>query len=170
MAAGSGSGDGLLGWLVGGLVVGAIVLGALVGAYAIGYDRGQDSVQTSASHSPPPAPPPPPAATTTTATGGGDVAAGKKLFVSDACASCHSLNGTEGVGPTMKGLAGRKVSLDNGTTVTADTAYIERSIVDPDAQIVAGFQKGVMSSAVSSFDFASKPADVAALVAFLETQ
>jgi cytochrome c2 len=157
------SGDGLHRWLLGGLVVGAIVLGLLVAAYEIGYNRGQDANQPSAA--------PPPAETTeTTATEADAAAAGKELFVSDGCSSCHSLNGSAGVGPTVTGLAGSQVELTDGSTVTADASYLTNSILDADAQIVAGYQKGVMSAAVGSFDFANRPDDVAALVAFMESQ
>ncbi len=35
-----------------------------------------------------------------------DVAAGKKAFAQ--CAACHSINGTAGAGPTLKGVVGSK--------------------------------------------------------------
>ena len=41
--------------------------------------------------------------------------------------------------------------------------------VDPDAQVVKGFQKGIMSSAIASFGLSSKPADVRALVAYIKS-
>lgn len=166
------SGDGLLRWLVGGLVAGAILLGLLVGAYAIGYHRGQDKAEAAAAK-PKPARPAPPETTTTPTTpaaGGSSAARGKALFVSDGCSGCHSVDGGAGAGPTIKGLAGSQVQLSDGSTVTADDAYLERSITDPDAQIVKGFQKGIMSGATASFDLAAKPQDVAALVAYIKTQ
>jgi hypothetical protein len=57
--------------------------------------------------------------------------------------------------------------LDDGTSVTADDAYLTRSIDDPDAQIVAGFQRGVMSSVIrpGSVD----AADTRALVAYIDS-
>ncbi len=54
--------------------------------------------------------------------------------------------------------------------MTADAAYIEQSITDPDAQIVKGYQPGIMSAAVAGFDLSAKPDDVQALVAFIEAQ
>jgi cytochrome c oxidase subunit 2 len=98
------------------------------------------------------------------------VARGKQLFASDSCSGCHSLSGGTGAGPALNGLAGTKVSLDNGQTVTADDAYIERSITDPDAQISKGFQRGIMSGAVAGLSLASKPDDVRALVAYIKSQ
>lgn len=40
------------------------------------------------------------------------------------CLSCHSTDGSSGVGPTWKGLAGSAVRLANGSTVTADGEYL----------------------------------------------
>lgn len=97
------------------------------------------------------------------------VARGKLLYEEDACSGCHSLDGTTGAGPTWKGLAGSKVTLANGQTVTADAGYLTRSIVDPNAQIVKGFHGGIMPPAILGFGLASKPADVRALVAFIES-
>lgn len=167
--AASSSGDGLGRWLVGGLVVGAVMLGLLVGAYEIGYNRGQHAGGSAA----PPATTalPPPASGTGTGGGrGGTAAQGQSLFTADGCSSCHSLDGTNGVGPTLKGLAGSTVTLSDGSTTTANDAYLARSITDPDAQIVQGFQKGVMAAAISSFGLTGKPQDVAALVAFIKAQ
>lgn len=175
--AASAQSDGLGRWLVGGLAVGAVVLVLMVAAYAIGYNRGQDSGSSAAPTTTTPAPPAPTTSTTSTTTtttaapgAAGDAAVGEKLFVSDGCSGCHSLDGTPGAGPTVKGLAGSQVSLSDGTTVTADDAYLAKAIEDPDAQIVQGFQKGIMSGAISSFGLSNKPADVAALVAYIEAQ
>lgn len=60
------------------------------------------------------------------------------------CLACHSLDGTTIVGPTWQGLFGSQVDLADGTTATADEAYILNSIVDPNSQVVAGFPQGVM--------------------------
>ncbi len=65
--------------------------------------------------------------------------AGEKLFQSLACHNCHLLNGT-GRGPSLKGLYGSTVHLDNGQTVLADEAYVRESILRPGARITAGYQ------------------------------
>lgn len=172
--------DGLWRWLAGGLVGGGIVLGLLIAAYAIGYHRGQHHPHATAAAGAQPAPTTSTTATTTTtapsASGGpvpvtaALVARGKSLFQSDGCSGCHSLSGAVGAGPTFKGLAGSTVTLATGQTVGADDAYLERSIADPDAQVVKGFQKGLMSAAISSYGLAGKPADIQALVAFIKSQ
>lgn len=60
------------------------------------------------------------------------------------CLACHSLDGTTIVGPTWQGLFGSQVELTDGTTVTADENYLHNSIADPNAQVVVGFQPGIM--------------------------
>lgn len=178
-----GSSDGLWRWLVGGLVGGAVLLGLLVAAYAIGYHRGEHHGRPTTAAPATTAPPAPAAPATTAAattapattaapppSSAQAVARGRKLYESDACAGCHTLDGSASSGPTFKGLAGSRVALADGSTVTADDAYLERSITDPDAQIVKGYQSGIMSAAVSGFDFGAKAADVSALVAFIDAQ
>lgn len=72
-------------------------------------------------------------------------------------------------GPTWKGLAGSRVALTNGKTVTATVGYLTRHIVEPDAMTVSGYTRGVMAQAIESFDLKDKPADVQALVAFIQS-
>lgn len=55
------------------------------------------------------------------------------------CVSCHSLDGSPGVGPTWQGVYGREEPLDDGTVVIVDDAYIRESIYEPNAKIVEGF-------------------------------
>src|ERR1017187_7353815 len=59
------------------------------------------------------------------------------------CLTCHSIDGQESIGPTLKGIYGRKEKMADGSTITADDAYLREAIVDPDAKIVNGFD-GVM--------------------------
>jgi mono/diheme cytochrome c family protein len=73
---------------------------------------------------------------------------GKGLYTSLGCQGCHSLDGSKSTGPTFKGLSGSKVQLTNGKTVTADDKYLLDSIIDPDLDIVKGYQPGVMTSVV----------------------
>lgn len=64
---------------------------------------------------------------------------GETISKSKGCASCHGSDGQGGVGPTWIDLPGSAVELADDTTVTADDAYLLRSILEPDAEIVAGF-------------------------------
>lgn len=174
------SSDGLWRWLVGGLVAGGVILGLLIAAYAVGYHHGQHHARTAAST--PPATtttaPTTTAATTTAPTPAAApvpvtaalVAQGKSLYQSDGCSACHSLSGSAGAGPSFKGLAGSTVTLATGQSATADDAYLERSIADPDAQIVKSYRAGIMPAAIASYGLASKPDDIRALVAFIKSQ
>jgi cytochrome c oxidase subunit 2 len=65
--------------------------------------------------------------------------AGGKLFADLACNTCHRPD-AQGRGPVLENLFGNTVALQNGTTVTADEAYVRESILTPSAKIVAGFQ------------------------------
>ncbi len=55
-------------------------------------------------------------------------------------------------GPGWGGLYGHEVTLADGSTVTADDAYLARSITDPDAEVVKGYEPGVMPSFAEDFD------------------
>jgi cytochrome c oxidase subunit 2 len=67
------------------------------------------------------------------------VAAGEKLFAEKACNTCHLGDG-KGRAPSLNGVYGAKVLLVDGSTVTADDAYVRESILTPNAKIVAGYQ------------------------------
>lgn len=82
------------------------------------------------------------------------------------CLVCHTTNGSAAAGPTFAGLAGSRVTLADGTTVTADDAYLKRSILDPEAQTVAGFPKGLMATLVPPNSITTLQAD--AIVAYLD--
>lgn len=75
---------------------------------------------------------------------------GTTLFTQLGCQGCHSINGAAGVGPALNDSYYRAVKLDNGETVTADDTYMRAAILQPDAQIVEGYQAGIMSSGITS--------------------
>jgi cytochrome c oxidase subunit II len=64
--------------------------------------------------------------------------AGQQLFQNLGCSTCHLVD-ERGTGPPLVGLYGSEVLLASGETVIADAQYIRRSIIDPNAQIVAGY-------------------------------
>jgi mono/diheme cytochrome c family protein len=170
--------DGLWRWLVGGLVGGGIILGLLVATYAIGYDRGRHHPLPGSANA---AAPVSSTATATTGSTTGQttlgsvpatpalVARGQQLYTADGCSACHSLNGTPGVGPSLKGLTASTVKLVNGQIVSADDTYLEQAITNPDAQIADGYKTGIMPAAIAAFALNDKPDDVRALVAFIKS-
>ena len=102
-------------------------------------------------------------------TGGPLVARGRTLDQADGCVGCHSLDGTRLTGPSWKGLADSRVELSNGKTVIASDAYLTRHIVEPNALTVQGYPGQVMSQAIESLALKHRPADVRALVAFIDS-
>lgn len=66
--------------------------------------------------------------------------AGADLYQRLGCVQCHSTDGSPGLGPTYKEMYGRQVKLADGSAVVADENYVRESILDPQAQVVAGFQ------------------------------
>jgi cytochrome c oxidase, subunit II len=63
-----------------------------------------------------------------------------KLISQRLCQSCHSFDGSQGIGPTWKGLFGSERILADGKRVLADENYIRESILQPGEKIVKGFQ------------------------------
>jgi cytochrome c oxidase subunit 2 len=63
---------------------------------------------------------------------------GQKLFTQMGCITCHRSDGT-GRGPTLTGLFGKPVSLEDGRTLTADENYIRQCILNSRDQVVKGF-------------------------------
>ncbi|MGD8488968.1 MAG: cytochrome c oxidase subunit II [Anaerolineae bacterium] len=64
---------------------------------------------------------------------------GEQLSRNNGCLSCHSIDGSVMVGPTWLGLYGSERPLDDGSSVVADEAYLRTSILEPQSQIVEGF-------------------------------
>lgn len=88
---------------------------------------------------------------------------GEQLFVQNGCQGCHSLDGTDGVGPTHQNLFGRTETMQDGSTVTVDSAYVHESIVNPSDRIVEGYQPVMVP-----YDYLSE-AEIASIIAYLRT-
>ncbi len=65
---------------------------------------------------------------------------GEVLAEGQGCLQCHTTDGTSASGPTWKGLAGSTRPLESGEEVVADEAYLFNSIVDPNSQVVEGYE------------------------------
>ncbi len=94
--------------------------------------------------------------------GAASVAMGEQLARSNGCAGCHGANFGGGAGPSLVGLAGSEVTLADGSTLVADTAYLTRAIADPSADIVADYNLRMPANGLSD-------AEIADIVAFIET-
>lgn len=89
---------------------------------------------------------------------------GEELMEHSGCLACHSLDGTPKVGPTLKGLFGRKVVLSDGKSLIADESYIRESILEPNAKLVQGFPP-----VMPTFQGILKEDDITAIIAYLKT-
>jgi cytochrome c oxidase subunit 2 len=72
---------------------------------------------------------------------------GLTLMKTNACFSCHTQDGSRLVGPSFKGLMGRKETvLENGKEleVVVDRDYVINSIKEPNSEIVKGYQPNLM--------------------------
>lgn len=79
---------------------------------------------------------------------------GAELLKIKGCVACHTTDGTPRVGPTFKGIFGRKGTVVTGGTerdVVVDEEYLRKSILEPAADLVKGFppimppQKGLIT-------------------------
>jgi cytochrome c oxidase subunit 2 len=76
-----------------------------------------------------------------TATSGGDLAeTGRAVASRRGCFSCHTIDGQPHIGPSWAGLYASDVKLSDGRVVRADEAYLTKSMMDPQADIVAGYE------------------------------
>lgn len=64
---------------------------------------------------------------------------GRQVAVRHGCFACHTVDGRRHLAPSFGGLYGREVRFTDGSTRIADAAYLTESMMDPRAQIVAGF-------------------------------
>jgi cytochrome c oxidase subunit 2 len=74
---------------------------------------------------------------------------GLVILKKNACTGCHSIDGSKIVSTSFKGLYGKTEKVvTNGKerTVTVDDDYLRASVFDPDKDLVAGYQKGIMKT------------------------
>jgi len=89
---------------------------------------------------------------------------GRELAERAGCLGCHSTDGSAKIGPSFRGLFGRRVTLAGGTAVTADEEYIRESILDPGAKVVEGFP-----NIMPTFKTILSGEEVSSIVAYLKT-
>ncbi len=89
---------------------------------------------------------------------------GAQVAQDSGCLSCHSVDGSSLVGPSWLGLYGSERQLEDGSTVVADEAYVRHSILDPQAQVVAGYPN-VMPAAYTGLS----DEDIQALVEYIKS-
>ncbi len=90
--------------------------------------------------------------------------AGAKLFVQRGCKQCHSVDGTGGIGPTLKGIFGHEQVLRDGGRARVDEDYLRESILDPQAKVVAGYDP-----VMPTFKGRIKDREIVALIEYVKT-
>jgi cytochrome c oxidase subunit II len=88
---------------------------------------------------------------------------GRQLFGKLQCITCHYTEAGNRA-PVLEGLFGRKVQLQDGSTVLADEAYIRESILVPTAKVRAGFRP-----IMPSFEGQVSQDDLIKLVAYIKS-
>jgi cytochrome c oxidase subunit 2 len=71
--------------------------------------------------------------------GGSMASSGADLFQSLGCVTCHRAD-AQGRGPSLVGVFGKPVLLEDGRTVVADENYVRESIMSPAAKVVNGYK------------------------------
>jgi cytochrome c oxidase subunit II len=91
-----------------------------------------------------------------------EVSRGRAIAEDVGCMACHSTGTDAKIGPGWGGIWGTEVELADGRMVTVDEEYLRRSIVDPGADVVAGYQLSMPRVPLSD-------EEVDALVAYLRS-
>lgn len=89
---------------------------------------------------------------------------GQELFTKSGCMQCHSVTGTPGIGPTLKAIWGTEVELADGSRVLVDENYIRSSVINPQGQIVKGFQP-----VMPTFSGRLKDKEILAIAKYIES-
>ncbi|MBW6535479.1 MAG: cytochrome c oxidase subunit II [Mariniphaga sp.] len=95
-------------------------------------------------------------------------ATGRRIMQNIGCFACHTIDGNKLVGPTFKGIWGATHTVTTGREkreVEVDEEYIRRSIYDPNADVVEGFNRGLMLS----YEGQLSDEDVENIIEYLKT-
>ena len=98
-----------------------------------------------------------------TAAASDPLARGRELAQSKACAGCHTVDGSAGVGPTWKGLFGKQENLEGGGTFQVDEAFLREFIRNPQSRDIRGFPNVMPPVPLTD-------AELDALVAYIKAQ
>ena len=76
----------------------------------------------------------------------GDIALGRELYLQYGCAVCHwdPSKGQNAAAPSLFGIYGERVRLEDGRTVKRDEAYMYRAVHDSIDEIVKGYRPEMM--------------------------
>ena len=89
---------------------------------------------------------------------------GEKIFNAMACITCHSTDGSNSHGPSLKAVAGSlRPIVGTKEKVLADDAYLRESILSPNSKVVQGFPPNYMPP------FKLKENELKSLVLYIKT-
>ena len=89
---------------------------------------------------------------------------GEELFLARQCVSCHTVDGTPAMGPTLAGIFGKRQKLIDGREVVVDIPYLRRSLIDPQADVVPGY-----AATMLNYKDVLSEKEIAALIAYIRT-
>jgi cytochrome c oxidase subunit II len=91
---------------------------------------------------------------------------GKLQWERKGCSTCHSIDGSRiaSGGPSWKGIWGKMEKLNNGQTVLVDADYVQESMMQPSAKVVAGFEP-----IMPTFQGLLRPHEIQGLMAFIKS-
>ncbi|MGA9520163.1 MAG: cytochrome c [Myxococcaceae bacterium] len=89
---------------------------------------------------------------------------GGRLYKTQTCIACHSLDGSARAAPSFVGLFGKQEKLTNGQVIQVDDAYLRESILNPGAKVTTGFLP-----TMPPFKGRLTDAEIDALIAFIKS-
>jgi cytochrome c oxidase subunit 2 len=89
--------------------------------------------------------------------------AGERLYQIKGCKQCHSVDGSNMVGPTFQGLYGATRSFKDGGSLVAEENYIRESILEPLSRVVAGYEP-----VMPTYQGKINDAEITALIAYIK--
>lgn len=95
-------------------------------------------------------------------------AEGLAIMRAQGCNACHSSDGTKIIGPSYLGLWGKThvvVRSGQDVVITVDSAYISKSIYEPNFEVVKGYQKGLMQT----YEKSISDKDISKIIDYLKT-
>ncbi|MCK6511282.1 cytochrome c [Myxococcota bacterium] len=89
---------------------------------------------------------------------------GRQIFLQQGCNACHTVDGKRSVGPTMKGLYGSTLTLQDGRKLLVTEEVLRTAIVDPGRYLVQDYPP-----TMPTYRGRITEPDISALVAYLIT-
>jgi cytochrome c oxidase subunit 2 len=88
---------------------------------------------------------------------------GKLVYENRGCATCHSLTGERGQGPSWKGIFGTTHAMTDGSQQLVNENYIRESIEEPQKHIVQGYE-----AIMPTYKGLLRPREVMGVVEFIK--